>query len=173
MQVENSISTLLIEELQLGVKLNQCVHSQRRHDFSLMLSMLAADVRVHSQFSLPLTENEAASVTDASLRKALSVPDTPPLALQSLDDIGDFQQGKLVVDEQLASIRLSDALNPKALAFRDDVTHVPNKVMGNTSLFCQQKEKVLSKQRLPFNVNAWLKSVQETVVKSPMVELTS
>ena len=173
MQVENSESKLLIEELQLGVKLNECVHSKRRYDFSLMLSMLAPDVRVHSQFSLPLTEKDHVNVSDESLRKTLNVAATPPLALTSLADITCFQQGHLVVNEQLATMRLTDAINPKPLAFRDDKKHISSSVMDNTSLFCQQKKKILSKQRLPFNVKAWLNAVQETVVKAPLVELAS
>ncbi|GHE90391.1 VC2046/SO_2500 family protein [Thalassotalea profundi] len=169
MQIEELDSRLLIEELQLGVKLNECVHSQRRYDFSLMLSMLVDDVCVHSQFSLPLTDKKVNKVDEESLRKTFNVGPSTPLALNSLDEINQFQQGQLVVDAQLASIRLADALNPKALAFRNDVKHIPRSVMDNTSLYCQQHRSEPAKQRLPFNVDAWLNSVQETVVKAPLM----
>lgn len=173
MQVEDSEVKLLTEELQLGVKLNQCVHSQRRHDFSLMLSMLVDDVRLHSQFRLPLTDKATANITDESLRKKFSVPAKAPLALGSLNDINKFEQGQLLVEGQLASIRLADAFYPKALAFRDDDKHIPRQVMDNTSLYCQQKKSTLQKQRLPFNVNEWLNSVQETIVNAPLINMTS
>lgn len=173
MQVQDSEIKLLTEELQLGVKLNECVHSQRRHDFSLMLSMLVDDVRVHSQFRLPLTETTTADVTEESLRKTYNVPPKAPLALNSLNDINKFEQASLVAEGQLASIRLANAFHPKALAFRDDAKHIPRVIMENTSLYCQYKKSPLQKQRLPFDVNAWLNSVQDTVVNTPLMNLTS
>ncbi|XQW83642.1 VC2046/SO_2500 family protein [Thalassotalea piscium] len=173
MQIEKAESKLLIDELQLGIKLNECVHAQRRHDFSLMLSMLVADVCVHSQFSLPLTESEQSTMTEDSLRRTFNVAPKAPLALNSLDDIKQFQQGKLVEDSQLATIRLADALHPKPLAFRDDKAHIPSEVMKNTSLYCQQKKQIGTKERRSFNVDAWLNSVQETVVKAPLMDLVA
>nr|WP_221435168.1 VC2046/SO_2500 family protein [Thalassotalea piscium] len=159
----------MIEELQLGVKLNECVHSQRRYDFSLMLAMLVDNVCEFSQFGLPLTEQTPKEATEASLRKLLNVIPNAPLAISSLDDIKHFQQGQLVADNKLATMRLVNALQPKAIAFRNDAKHIPSSVMANTSLYCQQTKSGAPKKRLPFNVNAWLSSVQETVVKSPLM----
>ena len=44
---------ILLHELQLGEQLNDSVVQARRADFSLMLAMLAEDVREQSQFVLP------------------------------------------------------------------------------------------------------------------------
>ena len=51
-----SSTNVLLHELQLGEQLNESVEQTRRADFSLMLAMLAEDVREQSQFLLPKTQ---------------------------------------------------------------------------------------------------------------------
>ena len=171
-------SEILVEEFQLGETLNQCVHSNRRSDFALLLSMLTDDVLAHSQFSLPKTEQQAKEYSDESLRKQFELAEKAPLALKDLEDLGEFDQAQLVAEQQLATLHLQNSLKPKALAFRDDVKHINQDVMTNTSLYCQQKyqQKSLSSvenKKLPFNVNEWLKTVQTTIVKAPIMQVTA
>ena len=166
---------ILVHELQLGEQLNESVHHQRRSDFSLMLAMLADDVRAHSQFKLPLSQVVDKTSTAEQLRKYFKLPDEAPLSLKDMADLTAFNQANLIEEQQFDHLRLTNALNPKPLAFRDDAKYVGQQVMTNTSLYCQQmhQQKSLEKgaaQRAEFNVNAWLSAVQNTIVKAPLME---
>lgn len=188
----------LLHELQLGEKLNHCVVETRRSDFSLMLAMLAEDVREQSQFLVPQAQAlQNTEHTDDSMRKAFNLPQKAPIALSSLDDINQFNQAQSIANNDLASIKLESAMQPKPLAFRDDKNHIAAEVMGNTGLFAQlkhkqaQENKVLSVANIPsdmrgkqsvmggnnqtlsqamsFNAKAWLDGIQDSIVKDPLL----
>lgn len=182
----------LLHELQLGKQLNHCVVETRRADFSLMLAMLAEDVREQSQFLVPKAPVASEpDFTNKALRKEFNLPDKAPLALNSLDDIEQFNQVQTVVNEEIASLHLLNALQPKPLAFRDDKNHINSDVTNNMSLFTQLKlkqaqakqetvqtkvinedvvntDKTLS-EPLNFNAKAWLASIEESIVKAPLM----
>ena len=170
-------NNLLIEELQLGEKLNQCIHSNRRSDFALMLSMLTEDVRAHSQFSVPKTEVSVKESTEAGLRKTFELPEQAPLAVKCSEELNDFSQAGLIHEGQLASLHFDNYAKPKPLAFRDDSKHIAADIMSNTSLYCQRKHhnnQVIDQEqstRLKFNANEWLKAVQNTIVKAPLLAM--
>ncbi|TPH16416.1 VC2046/SO_2500 family protein [Litorilituus lipolyticus] len=189
-QVEQKQAALkkqfLLHELQLGGQLGDSIHQARRADFSLMLSMLADDVREHSQFSLPQSDkNYNSTVSNESLRKLFSLPNERPLALRNMEEVAGFNQGQSAADE-FVTIRLLNALKPNALAFRDDVKHVPTQVMSNTSIACQlrheeqsaeaaqssEQHKALYKplsKPLSMQVNEWLKNIESSITKAPLV----
>lgn len=172
-------SAILLHELQLGEQLNESVHQARRADFSLMLAMLCDDVREHSQFILPQADaslSEQSAQTSQTLRKHFDLPEQAPLALKNIEQISQYNQSQLLADNDLASIQLGNALSPKPLTFRDDKQHIASNVLGNTSLTCQEKH--LSQQTSPvlnkpinMNVEAWLKTVQTSLVKSSLVDV--
>ncbi len=186
-----SSAGILLHELQLGECLNDSVVQARRADFSLMLAMLAEDVREQSQFVLPRpAKPEATLHSNKALRKELNLPNQAPLCLESLSDINQFNQVKSIVDNDLAHIHLVNALVPKALSFRDDKNHLPTNVLQNTSLCCQlkyknavmaEKEQTATEETFdkllndPFNkplsLNAkkWLQGVQQSLVKAPLI----
>lgn len=166
--------TALLHELQLGEQLNESVHQARRADFSLMLAMLSHDVREQSQFILPKHKETKRQLDDVTLRKHFDLPESAPLAIKDLKEINTYNQGKSIAENDVATIRLSNSLAPKPLAFRDDVNHVAHQVMSNTTLVCQAKhaeakaDAVLNK-RLAMNVEGWLKNIQTSLVKSQLV----
>tara|TARA_R110000737_G_scaffold317535_1_gene328238 strand:+ start:8619 stop:9155 length:537 start_codon:yes stop_codon:yes gene_type:complete len=167
---------ILVHELQLGEQLNESVHHQRRSDFSLLLAMLTDDVRAHSQFKLPLSQVTEKNTTSDQLRKYFQLPNEAPLALKNMEDITTFNQASLIEEQQLVHLRLTNTLNPKPIAFRDDAKFIDQQVMTNTSLYCQQKHQQnclenSSALRAEFNVNAWLSAVQTTIVKAPLMEV--
>lgn len=169
-------NSLLSHELQLGEQLNQCVHSQRRSDFSLMLAMLADDVREQSQFKLPQTELPEVDNSNEALRKRFHLPKQAPLGLSSTEQIEAFSQADKVAGNKLADIKLSAALNALPIAFRDNKNHIPTPVVTNTSLHCQRQfkqanaeEGVNQAQRLDFDAKAWLETIQITLVKQPLL----
>lgn len=191
-----SSASVLLHELQLGEQLNESVVQARRADFSLMLAMLASDVREQSQFLLPQSQQKlAADVTDSSLRKQFNLPEKTALALTTLDEVKKFNQVQTIIDNDLASLHLTNAMQPKPLAFRDDKKYIDSEVLKNTSLFTQLKykqaadinqertrllqasqaaelsidaDKPLS-QPLNFNAIAWLDGIQQSLVKAPLL----
>lgn len=171
--LQTSISAkLLVEELQLGKQLSQSIQGNRRSDFSLLLAMLADDVRAHSQFSLPTSSNVQEKKSSSALRKYFDLPNETPLGLNSIDDIDKYGQAELINKNTLVSLHLSDCLQPKPLAFRDNKAFVNTDVLSNTSVYCQQQhlqptEKNRQKRR--FDANNWLKNVQNTLVKAPLL----
>nr|WP_252730739.1 VC2046/SO_2500 family protein [Colwellia sp. E2M01] len=190
---ETTSANTLLHELQLGGQLNKSVAETRRADFSLMLAMLVDDVREQSQFLLPKTAaTKEIKQTESALRKQFNLPDKAPLALSSLDDIKQFNQAQILVDNDLANIQLANVMNPKPLAFRDDKKHIATEVMNNTSLFTQIKYKQAQQQALAlstqqsehessvnmdmpvnqslaFNANTWLDGIQQSLVKAPLL----
>ncbi|MBU2892999.1 hypothetical protein KO495_06630 [Colwellia sp. D2M02] len=191
--VNDAATSPLLHELQLGEQLNDCIQQTRRADFSLMLAMLAEDVREHSQFCLP--QAQALSEKDTSnkaLRKQFQLPETAPLALQSMNEIASFNQVEAVLANDLASIRLANALTPKPLSFRDNKHHIASDVIANTSVYCQTKlaqaaqqnrqtvaqkpttpdensEPSLLNHELPLNVEGWLNGIEKSLVQAPLV----
>ncbi len=172
-------SAILLHELQLGEQLNESVHQARRADFSLMLAMLCDDVREHSQFILPQVDVSAVEQsiqTNQVLRKHFDLPEQAPLALKDVEQINQYNQSQLIADNDLVSIRLSNALSPKPLTFRDNKQYIATNILSNTSLTCQEKHNhqqvptVLNK-RINMNVDAWLKTVQTSLVKSSLVDV--
>jgi len=175
-------SVPLLHELQLGEQLNECIHQSRRSDFSLMLAMLCDDVREQSQFILPEatpidgTSIDREKVTNQILRKHFDLPKETSLALESIEQINQFNQGQLIKDNDLTSLHLINALTPKPLTFRDNNKHLSNDVLSNTSLICQEKhalkqeDKVINKP-LDMHVEGWLKSIQTSLVKSNLVDV--
>ena len=183
-----SSANVLLHELQLGEQLNESVGETRRADFTLMLAMLTDDVREQSQFLLPqATEPATVDVTNIALRKQFNLAEQAPLALSKLDDVKQFNQGQSIVDNDLANIHLSNAMKAKPLAFRDDKNHIESQVLQNTSLFTQLKHKQITaaasqgqpgsisdadkplSKALTFNAKAWLDSIQQSLVKAPLL----
>jgi hypothetical protein len=165
---------LLIHELQLGEQLGKCVHSQRRSDFSLMLAMLTQDVREHSQFFVPQTENIQPEVDDAALRKSFNLPDKPALSIRTNEEIPRFNQAELIQDNRLNELHLLNALRPSPIGFRDDKNHITSDVMANTSLYCQTQHQAkqqnqasdeLINKRLSFDAKGWITSIQAAMVQ--------
>lgn len=170
-------STTLLHELQFGEQLNQCVHQARRADFSLMLAMLCDDVREQSQFVLPQQQGKDAArvYNDSVLRKQFNLPAKAPLALTKVEQIKQYNQASVIAENQLATLHLSNALNPKPIAFRDNNKHINHEIMSNTTLVCQAKNadgkaNAVLNTRLGVDVEGWLQNIQTSLVKSRLVE---
>lgn len=162
---------LLINEISLGNTLNQCVHAERRQDFSLMLAMLTQDAREFSEFMLPDSSPENKSTDDNSqLREYFSLPKAQALALSNIEQVSSYNQADLVATPNMVNLHFLNALAPKPLAFRDDAKHINHDVFTNMSVHCQQRylrqknTSELQPTKLSFNAKSWLKNVQESIV---------
>jgi len=179
-----NVTDPLLHELQLGEQLNDCVHQSRRADFSLMLAMLCDDVREQSQFVLPQASAIDGTATDVkeqttnTLRTYFDLPLEAPLALEHIEQIHQYNQASLIVDNDLPNLHLSNAIAPKPLAFRNDNKHINSNVIGNTSLVCQAKyaknqlDECINKP-LDMKVDSWLKAVQTSIVKTSLLNVAA
>ena len=147
-----------------------------------MLAMLNDDIRQQSQFLMPKTEQSAAEITDARLRAEFELPQPAPLGLTDSKQISLYEQAALAEQDLMASIKLSDALNPKPISFRDDKQHLPTQVIENTSIHCQTRnqsaplagsavstepsDKAQSPQRFQLDAKGWLKAIQHSLLKT-------
>lgn len=172
MLVNDVKHNILINELQLGEQLNECIHQGKRSDFSLLLAMLTDDVRSHAQFSLPKTDIPSITKDEDSLRKLYNLPKAQPLSLVDLQQIESYNQASLISDNKLVDLHLLNAINPNPLAFRNDNKHISQDVLNNTSLYCQKKYKEKSQvnstthKRLSFNAELWLNTVNESITRT-------
>lgn len=172
MLIDDAKNNILINELQLGEQLNNCVHQGKRSDFFLLLAMLTDDVRVHAQFSLPKAANESPINNEENLRTFYNLPKGQSLALEGLQEIESYNQADLINDNKLIDLHLLNAINPRPLAFRNDNKYISQNVLENTSLYCQKKYQEESKgsstsnERLSFNAEMWLNTVNESLKKT-------
>ncbi len=90
MLTEKIRNQMLVDEMQLGDRLNQDVHSADRADFALMLAMLSQDVTDHAEFD-PATEQEK---TEADLRAKFGLPP----AVKSYAEQSDFKRASEISD---------------------------------------------------------------------------
>jgi hypothetical protein len=149
----------LLHELQLGEQLNQSVQDTRRADFSLLLAMLAGDVREQSQFLLPQEkETPKQELSNSALRRKFDLPEKSPLALTKIEDVRQFNQAQYVTGNKLTELRLFNVLQPKPLSFRDDKQFINSQVVENTSLLMQ-----LKLQQLSFNKQQMQKKAQQLI----------
>jgi hypothetical protein len=170
--VEND---LLIHEMQLGNKLSACVHEQRRQDFSLMLALLADDVREHSQFHLPSSMADVRLVDDKLLRQRFQLPEQAPLAIAADDDYQRMAQAQLTQDTNLSDIKLMQALRPMPLAEFDDAKLIRPEVLGNTSKYCQRKYRQQSDNDLvepmSMDVGLLLDTIKASAIEAKIAQL--
>lgn len=110
MLVDKIRNELLVDELQLGERLNQDVHSANRADFALMLAMLSQDVQDN-----PIFSDQEKIVKKEDLRAKFMLP--APQAKYASD--GDFERSMSMSDYvqqgNLQDVFLANCLNPEPL----------------------------------------------------------
>jgi|TARA_B110000879_G_scaffold140488_1_gene183000 hypothetical protein len=157
-------NNLPINDLQLAEKLGECIHSERRSDFSLMMAMLIEDVSEHSQFKLPDIESSSLQVSEQQLRKEFDLPEKASLSIKVPHKLACFNQAQMIVNHQLLSINLENALKPQPIAFRDNNKYISSDVISNTSIHCQIKHADnVVRDKLGFNTNVWLDAIETSV----------
>ena len=62
-------------------------------------------------------------------------------SVENINPSYSANQAQSIADNNLAAIHLSNAMNPKPLAFRDNKQHIVSTVMDNTSVYCQHKHQ--------------------------------
>ncbi len=111
MLTEKIRNQMLVDEMQLGERLNHDVQSADRADFALMLAMLSQDVTDHAEFD-PATEKET---TEADQRARFNLPP----AVKHYAEEHDFKRAaeisELFSNDGINSVFLSHCLRHEPL----------------------------------------------------------
>ncbi|MGB1297016.1 MAG: VC2046/SO_2500 family protein [Psychrobium sp.] len=109
------IGDLLIGELQLGQRLNECVQQGNKSEFALLLSMLSQDVRDQDQFAL---EQPTSDKHVISLAEQFEIPTPQTLKTRAIDDRHySIALAEVSREQGLIASRLQHCLKPDALSF--------------------------------------------------------
>ena len=132
---------LLIDEMQIGERLNTSLQAKDRADFDLMLAMLSPDVTDAAGYSKP----EKLQPQEQDLRQRLGLQ--PPVRLYAKAD--DFARAdnlkEIFSSEGITAVFFRECLRPEPLnTFNRDF---PPEVVGNLSPLSQEKLRLKSEGR--------------------------
>lgn len=124
---------LLVDELQLGEKLNEAVAAGFSAQFNLLLSMLSADMRDQPWVADPVVQEKQTE----DLRKKFALG--TQVRLQSCDD--DLQRADVLGDYfregGLTAVHLQECLNPEPLTLKHP--DIPRSIIENLPPLTQEK----------------------------------
>ncbi|MGB0833618.1 MAG: VC2046/SO_2500 family protein [Psychrobium sp.] len=126
------IGDLLIGELQLGQRLNECVQQGNKSEFALLLSMLSQDVRDQDQFAL---EQTACEKNTNSLAEQFEMPTPQTLKTRAIaDQHYSITLADISREQGLTAGRLQHCLKPDALSFDlDRIEGFSDEIVDNLS----------------------------------------
>ncbi|ABZ76503.1 conserved hypothetical protein [Shewanella halifaxensis HAW-EB4] len=128
----SQLESALINESQLGSRLNHAVGSNRRGEFGLLLSMLSEDARDMAQF-------QTAAHLSHDLRIKFELP-APQTLIGQLDDDIMVTDNSLVHQQSGATaFRLANTLNEEALVIRCKESLAMQEVLANCALSVRQR----------------------------------
>lgn len=104
----------LVDELQLGQRLNDAVHQEQRSYFSLLLSMLSADVLDQPEFSLSAVEN----IPVIDWRKRWDLPPAAVLDSSRCSADESYFRSMLLHEGGIEAVHLFNAAQPDPLSWR-------------------------------------------------------
>ncbi|MCG9755603.1 hypothetical protein L1D40_10305 [Shewanella insulae] len=119
-------SQLIINENQLGTRLNQAIVDHRRGEFGLLLAMLSNDARDMAQFHL----DDQAGDIEAKLKRQFELPEAQ--ALTSALHLGeDKDNSEQFHQSGLCGFHLQQYLNPEPLVHRGRDPLAMQEVLAN------------------------------------------
>lgn len=137
-------SAILINESQLGTRLNHAIDNDRRGEFALLLALLSSDARDMAQFHI----QDDAIDPEIALRAKFDLPDKQVLIndltvqSQPRDNSIAFVQGGT------RAFQLFEALSPEALVIRGDKSSSMQKVLANCDYLTRQKYNGTAKSEI-------------------------
>ncbi|MGI2178518.1 VC2046/SO_2500 family protein [Shewanella frigidimarina] len=140
MQIEST----LVNELQIGSRLNVAIENNRRGEFGLLLAMLSIDARDMAQFQL---DNDLESTQ--KLRQRFSVPQ-PQLLVDDISAHPDTIDNAMIFQQQGArQFQLQQALTPEALVIRGSQSDSMVEVLSNCDYLTKNKAINAYQQHTP------------------------
>lgn len=125
---------LLINEVNLGTRLNHAVSDDRRGEFALLLAMLSDDARDMAQFHLPHSLED----TDSRLRQRFELPRSQPL-LVNITEQAVIDNSAVFHQQGMSAFHLQQSLTPEALVIRGHESIAMNAVLNNCDRVTQSR----------------------------------
>ncbi len=130
MKVHQLDKAQLINETQLGSRLNQSVTRGHRADFSLLLAMLSPDIREHA----PLDTLEIPDNSEAALRTQFDLPEAQALTADEDSYVRGSLEAAAFHEGGISSALLQHYTHPSALTYPpQDTFGYPEQVYHNFS----------------------------------------
>lgn len=130
------IAVPLVNEAQIGTRLNAAIEHNRRGEFALLLSLLSADARDMAQFQWQKELDSA-----QQLQRQFDLPPKPPL-------LADYSLGESIVDNSpifnqagARAFQLQQAICPEALVIRGGESMAMAEVLSNCDLTTQLRQR--------------------------------
>lgn len=129
------IESLLVNELQLGGRLNAAVENQRRGEFGLLLAMLSADSSDMAQFQFDkdLTINQKLYKQFQLQQPQKLVDDLSSTATEHIDNAAVFHS------QGLRQFHLQQSLYPEAMVIRGKHDDAMTQALSNSSHLVKSK----------------------------------
>ncbi|MCL1137449.1 VC2046/SO_2500 family protein [Shewanella pneumatophori] len=126
------LNSVLVNESQLGTRLNHAIGSNRRGEFGLLLSLLSADARDMAQF-------QTQSHKSSDLRAKFDLP-APQALLSQLDkDTPCTDNSQIYQQAGATAFRLANLLDEEALVIRRNEALEMEQVLANCELNVRNK----------------------------------
>lgn len=125
----------IINEWQLGTKLNTALQQQHRADFALWLAVLSPAVEEMAAFYTPQASQP---LPDTNLYQQLAVTRRRSFAIQQSDS-GLWQKYSVAASLSLAQLKLQIELNPAPWVLQDDAKKLDSQLLAGLDSHCLRK----------------------------------
>ena len=122
----------LVNELQLGSRLNCAVESNRRGEFALLLSLLSADARDMAQFQTP-------EFKDEDLRAKFELGGSQALIKRLSKDSPVTNNSTAFQNGGVTAFRLNNAIDEEALVIRGNEQLEMEDVLANCDIHARNR----------------------------------
>ncbi|MBW8184796.1 VC2046/SO_2500 family protein [Shewanella nanhaiensis] len=137
-------SAVLINESQLGTRLNHAIDHDRRGEFALLLAFLSSDARDMAQFQL----DDGTLEPELVLRKKFELPEAQALINDLTIQDSPIDNSSAFANGGVRAFQLMQALKPEALVIRGDKSAQMQRVLTNCDLLTRQKFNHSAKSEL-------------------------
>lgn len=130
------IDVPLINEAQIGTRLNAAIEHNRRGEFALLLSLLSADARDMAQFQWQ-KELDAAE----KLQRQFELPPTQTLVADLSSDNHITDNSAVFMQQGARAFQLQQALRPEALVIRGNEPIAMAEALSNCELTTRLRQR--------------------------------
>ncbi len=138
MLATEQLNQIIVNEADVGERLNQSVHHNDRADFALLLAMMSQDQLDAAQFHLPSGRTERLTQDEQALAKSFGAGVKQPLAESDIQYQHD-DLAALLATASMTDVRFRLGLKPEPLAKYNDPKRISDEVLDALEPTVQRK----------------------------------
>lgn len=127
------LTSALVNESQLGSRLNHAIESNRRGEFALLLSLMSADARDLAQFHLDQ------DITGKNLRSKFELPAEQALVCDLSEEASPVNNAPVFQHHGASAFRLQQTLRQEALVIRNTDSPEMAEVLANCDIHTRNR----------------------------------